>query len=269
MRVIGASEKIAERQRRQDELLEARHERCGIARNQAVDQVEAGDMRRFSKEHVEPAERRRRPAEQIVEHVNQDQAGEEHRQRHAGCRDDTAGLIDQRVRLGRRQNAERHRDHDRDNEPEQGQLRGRRQSVAQLGRDRLSGGERRAEIAMGEIDHIAAELLDQRLVEAKIDPHLLDSLGRCGGAGEIDRRIAGQRSSQQEGDDHDANQAWDRHRQPLEDHRQHFASFAMWSSWPGPSQPSTSRSPHAGRKRGCPAHRRTKRWCTSSGYCRA
>ena len=36
-------------------------------------------------------------------------------------------------------------------------------------RHRLSGGQRGAEIAVGEIDDIAAELHDQRLVEAELD----------------------------------------------------------------------------------------------------
>ena len=47
MRAIGASEKIAERQRRQDQLLEARRGTVSTSpAMQAVDQVEAGDLRR-------------------------------------------------------------------------------------------------------------------------------------------------------------------------------------------------------------------------------
>ena len=42
MRAIGASEKMRERQRRQDELLEAAMKVSGSPRDQAVDQVEAG-----------------------------------------------------------------------------------------------------------------------------------------------------------------------------------------------------------------------------------
>ena len=74
---------------------------------------------------------------------------------------------------------------------------------------------------MREIDDVMAELHDQRLVEAELDADFLDRLRRRRWAGEIRRRIAGQRARQQEGDDHHADQARDRHRQPFEDHRQH------------------------------------------------
>ena len=54
-------------------------------REQAVDQVEAGDAcAGASSRGVEPPERRRRPAEQEVEDVDEQQAGEEGRQRDAG-----------------------------------------------------------------------------------------------------------------------------------------------------------------------------------------
>ena len=115
-----------ERQRRQDELLEARHEHFAVAGDQAVDQVEAGDLRRRAEEDVEPPERRRRDAQQVIEDVDQDQPGEEHRQRHAGGRDHAAGMVDERSRFGRGEDAERHRDQHRDDQAEQRQLgRGR------------------------------------------------------------------------------------------------------------------------------------------------
>ena len=132
-------------------------------------------------------------------------------------------MVDQRARLGRGQNAERDRDDDRNDQTEQRQLGRGRQPIADLGRDRLAGGERVAEIAVRQIDDVAEELHDQRLVEAELVADLLDRLLRRGGAGEIGRRIAGQRARQQEGDDHHADQARDRHRQPLEDHGQHGA----------------------------------------------
>ncbi len=221
MRAIGASEKMPERQRRQDELLQARHKQFGLPRDQTVDEIKAGDLRRRIEEHIEPTERRRRPAELIVEDVDQDQAGKEHRQRYAERRDDAAGVIDQRIRPRRRQDAERHRDNDRDEETEQGQLGRGRQPGAQFGQHRLTGGQRVAEIAVAEVDDIAAELLDQRLVEAELDADFLDGLRRRRGAGEIGGGVARQRAREQEGHDHDADQARDRHRRALEDHRQH------------------------------------------------
>ena len=112
MRAIGASEKMPSVSAGRMSCFEARHESLGVARDQAVDQIEAGDLRRRREEHVEPAERRRRPAEQVVEDVDQDQAGEEHRQRDAGGCDDPADMVDQRIRPRRRDDAERHRDDD-------------------------------------------------------------------------------------------------------------------------------------------------------------
>ena len=74
---------------------------------------------------------------------------------------------------------------------------------------------------MGEIDGVAEELLDQRLVETELLADLLDRLLGRRGAGEIRRGIAGQRARQQEGDDHDPDQARDREQQALADHGQH------------------------------------------------
>ena len=71
---------------------------------------------------------------------------------------------------------------------------------------RPAGGKRIAEIAVGEVIDITRELLGQWLVEAERFAHLGDRLRRRRGAGEIDRRIAGQHARQQERDDDDADQ---------------------------------------------------------------
>ncbi len=236
MRAIGASEKMRERQRRQDKLLQARHEHLAVAGDQAVDQVEAGDLRRRAQEGVEPPERRRRDPEQVVEDVDQDQPGEEHRQRDAGGRDHAAEMIDERSRLGRGEDAERHRDQHRDDQAEQRQLGRGRQAVADVGHDRLAGGERCAEIAAREVGHVVAELHDQRLVEPELDADLLDRLLGRGGPREIGGRIAGQRARQQERDDDHADQARQGNQRSLEDHSQHrspHACHAVWSRWIG------------------------------------
>ena len=54
----------AEREAGRTSWLDAARKASKIAGDQAVDQIEAGDLRRRREEHVEPAERRRRPAEQ-------------------------------------------------------------------------------------------------------------------------------------------------------------------------------------------------------------
>ena len=89
MRAIGASEKSASVIAGSASWPEARART--VSRSpamQRVDQVEAGDVRWRQNDDVEPAERRRRPAEQIVEDVDQHQAGEEDRQADAGRRDE-------------------------------------------------------------------------------------------------------------------------------------------------------------------------------------
>ena len=95
----------------------------------------------------------------------------------------------------------------RQDQAEQRQLGGGRQARADLGRDRLAGGQRIAEIAARQIGDVVAELLEQRLVEAELLPDLLDRLLGRGGPGEIGRRVAGQRARQQERDDDDPDQA--------------------------------------------------------------
>jgi len=130
-------------------------------------------------------------------------------------------MIDPRTRFCGGENAERDRDHDRDDEAEQRQFGGSRQPIADFGRDRLAGGEGIAEIAVGEIIGVAEELFDQRLVEAKFFTDLLDRLLARRGTSEIRRRIAGQRAGQQKRYDHHPDQARYREHQPLADHGQH------------------------------------------------
>ena len=97
-----------QRQRRQDQLAERGAEGLEIARDQRIDQIEAGHRRRRAVEHVEPPERRRRPAEPEIEDIDQHQPGEEHRQRHARRGRHPAEMIDPGARPGRGENAERH-----------------------------------------------------------------------------------------------------------------------------------------------------------------
>ena len=271
MRAIGASEKMASVAAGRIELLEARPEHLEVAGNQAVDQIEAGDVRRRTEEHVEPPERRRRPAEQVVEHIDQDQAGEEHRQRHAGGGDDAAGVIDQRARPRRRHDAERHRDQHRHDQAEQRQLGRGRQPGQDLLADRLAGGQRIAEIAAREVArHSRPNCTISGWSSPSLTPDLLDRLLGRGGAGEIGRRIARQRARQQERDDHHADQARHRDQHPLEDHAEHRCvpcvtrMRASGSPWPDrrrsavarPSvRPSARRARRPLGRRGLPARR--------------
>ena len=126
--------------------------------------------------------------------------------------------------LHRRQNAERHGDQHGQDQAEQRQFGRGRQAALDLAHHRLAGGERIAEIAMGEVVDIADELLGQRPVEAERLADFGNRLRRRGGTGEIDRRIAGQHAGQQERDDDDADQGRDHRHQALADRRQHAHS---------------------------------------------
>src|SRR6202022_2711419 len=90
----------SERQRRQDQLLESCKEQLAITRDQAVDEIKARHLRRRAEENIEPAERRRRPAQKIVEDVDQDQPGEENGQGYPGRRDEAEAVIDDGIRPG-------------------------------------------------------------------------------------------------------------------------------------------------------------------------
>ena len=64
-----------------DDQLRHRGAECfPVPRNDAVDQIETRHGWRRADEHVEPAERRRCPLQQEIEHIDQQQAGEENRQ---------------------------------------------------------------------------------------------------------------------------------------------------------------------------------------------
>ena len=246
MRAIGASEKIASVNAGRMSCFRLAQKTVQAAGDQAVDQVEAGDLRRRAGEHVEAAERRRRPAEQVIEHIDQNQAGEEHRQRHARGGDHAAGMVDQRAGMCRRRDAERHRDQHRHQQAEQRQLGRRRQPALDLLADRLAGGQRIAEVAVGQIVDVIAELHDERLVETKLDADLLDRLLGRGRPREIGGWITRQGTRQQECDDDDADQARHREHRALQDHAQHGYCPGplprLGSSWPGSTRPSTSSS---------------------------
>jgi len=134
MRAIGASEKMPSVKAGRISLRERRPERLEIAGQQAVDQVEAGDVFRRRRERIEPADRRGRPAKAEIEQIDQEQAGEEYRQRYAGGRDNSAQMINPRTLLHGRENSERHRDDDRQDQAEQRELGGGRQAARYLGR---------------------------------------------------------------------------------------------------------------------------------------
>ena len=218
--------KQRERYAWQNELAQRRAEEFEIAGEQAVDQIKSRYGRRRVIEHVEPAQRRRRPAEAEIEHVDQQQAGEKYRQRHAGRGDDAASVVDPGALFYRRQDAERDGDEHGNHQAEQRQFGRCRQPRGEFGEHRPSGGERIPEIAVSELADIARELLWQRLVQPQRLADLGDRLRRRGGAGEIDRRIAGEHARQQKCDDDDADQRRKDGHEPAKDVGEHGGAVA-------------------------------------------
>ena len=115
--------------------------------------------------------------QQVVEDVDQQQAGEEDRQRHAGRRDDAAEMVDPGALLHRRQ---RRRAGWRPRRPGAGRTGSARPRPAGgsaiSATHRLAGAERVAEIAVRQVADIGDELLGQRLVEAELGADLGDRL---------------------------------------------------------------------------------------------
>ncbi len=90
--------------------------------------------------------------------------------------------------------------------PKQRQLCRGRQACCDLLRHRLTRRKRIAEIAATEIGHVLPKLNKQWLVEPEFDADFFNRLLGRGRACKVSRRIAGERTRQQEGDDHHADQ---------------------------------------------------------------
>ena len=178
-------------------------------------------MRRRGIENVEPPERRRRPAEQEVKYIDEQQPCEENGERHASGRDDAAGVIDKRALLHCGDNAERHGDRHRHEQAEQGQFGRSGQPGRNIGDDRLAGGERGAEVAVRKVRDIAQELLGPRAVEPELGTDLLDRLRRRRRPREIGCCVARQHARQQERDDDHPDQARDHRQEPFAELPQH------------------------------------------------
>jgi hypothetical protein len=100
---------------------------------------------------VEAADRVLVPAEQEVEDVDEQQAGEEVRQRHPRGGQHAAEMIHPGPGPGGRENTERQGDRDRQQEPARGQLEGGREPADQVASDRLAGGQRLHEVSSHKI----------------------------------------------------------------------------------------------------------------------
>jgi hypothetical protein len=114
-------------------------------------------------DEIQPAERRRRPAEQVVEDVDQHDAGEEGRQGHARRHQHPAEVVDPGPGPHRRQHAQRNGDETGQQQRGQRQLQRRGQPRGEVGQHRLPGGQRQAQIAAQQVAHVDEELLTSGL----------------------------------------------------------------------------------------------------------
>ncbi len=207
-----------QRDRRQDELGERAAEGREVPRQQRIDEVEPGHGVRWAVgDLVDPAERLRRPAQQVVEDVDQQQRHEEGWERGSDRDDAAAEVVDPGVGPRRRPHAERHGGRDRDDERRQRQLHRGRQPLHQVAQHGLARRQRVAEVAPRQARGVARELLGQAPVEAQALADLRHRLRVGSGPGEVDGGIAGQGPRQQEGDEDDADQARQRAQQSSRD----------------------------------------------------
>ena len=205
MRASGATTNSAMLSAGRINCLKARPPALEIAGEQEVDQQEAGPPWRQRREDIDPAGRVGRKPEQVVEDIDQQQARDEGRHADAERAEEPHAVVDGRARPQRRQHAERHRRHQRDQQRREGQLQRGRQPFAQILRDQLPGHHRSAEIAAADIIEIEHQLFRHRLVEAHLLADDLDLLlAGVRPGGEEHRRIARQHPHQQEGEDEHA-----------------------------------------------------------------
>ncbi len=157
----------------------------------------------FESLHRQPAEfQRKGPGQQVADHEHR--GGEpEHRKRHHRA-------VDPRSLLGRRQHAERDRDHDRDHGAEHHQRQGRLQPLRDHVRHRQPGEDRIAEVAVQDLPQPGPEPDQERLVEPERDADGGDLRRRRLVAGDDRRRIAGGEIEQSE--DHEGDHQHDRDR---------------------------------------------------------
>ena len=174
---------------------------------------------------VEPAERLRRPAQQVIEDIDQQQADEEGRERGADRDGAAADVVDQEFGRAAAQTPSGTAVATATSSAEQRQLQRGRQPLHQVAQHRLAGRQRVAEVAPRQARDVARELLGQAPVKAQALADLRHQFRVGGGPGEVDGGIAGQGPRQQEGDEDDADQARQRAQQSSRD-KSHVPSRA-------------------------------------------
>ena len=166
----------------------------------------------------------RKPFEFEREHIGEDVSDHKDRKReaeHGECHD---GAVDPASRLPGRDHAERHRDHDGQDEGERHQRQRRLDPLRDQGRDRQVGEDRGAEIAVQDAPEPAPELDQERPVEAEALANALNVGGARLVAGDHRRRIARRDVEQAEHEQRDDRHHRHGRQNAPEDIREHVGS---------------------------------------------
>jgi len=134
-----------------------------------------------------PGERQQRPLEADI--LDQQQADEEHRHRHAGHRERHDDAVGNAAAIDRGQRAERQPAGHRDQHAAQHQLDRRADGEGELLAHHLVGDDRASEIATQHPQDVFEELDRDRSIEAELEPDRRDRIGLGVGAGDDHRRI--------------------------------------------------------------------------------
>ncbi len=202
-RDIGERE-VAEQRCGQDQVVDGVPEDVPFAGERGIDQQHAGQgLDQAVVEHIEPA----RPGDEIelgVEDQQADQAEPEHRHRVADQAEQADRVVDQATLVDRGQHAHGHAEQHAQERRHGGELEGRREDARDVAQHRVGGQHRAAEVAAQDVADVDQELLPERQVQAKLDPHPLVDVGRRAIADRGQHRIDRHHAADQEGDQQQA-----------------------------------------------------------------
>ena len=212
----------AQRQGGQDQVPEDIGQGPRVGRDDAVQDVEAGDDPQLSAD-AQPA-RRRQPSQRRSEGVAEQQADPEERQGHSRQRDDRGQPVGRRVAAVGRKNADGNAGRAGDHHREQGQLDGCGETLGELGRDRPVGEDGPAPVPADEAGQVAHILDRDRLVQPAARAELAAQLGRSVLAQHHLGRIAGDQPEESKHEDGEDEQRGQEQKQPPGQVSQHLAA---------------------------------------------
>ncbi len=231
----------AERDRRQDQVLDRIPERRPVTRDDRVEDVEVRRVLELGQD-ADPAYGRE-PAEPDREDVFEDDREHEDRDRDPEQRREQAEVVEEAAVAFRRQEAERDPDEDREEHRPDRQLDRRRKALEELVEDRPSRRDRVAEVDRPDLLEIGPVLLLDRLVEAVLLVDRRDLIRGRPLAEQGRRRAARQGPDPEEDQDREPEQDRDDEDEPADDEAQHVVRRTLVLPPTSPASPArTTRS---------------------------